>query len=182
MQLPKARITQIIEQETNNELLVYDLQTNKAFTLNETSKNIFKACNGEISFDDLKRQYKYTDDIIYLALDELKKNNLMEDDDYSSPFSGMNRREVIRKVGLSTMIALPVILSLTAPSAAAAASPGAIACSTPNSQCYCQNGDSNSCGTGRVIFAGAQTCPSDCTCFTPGTCSTAGIGCSGTCG
>lgn len=181
MKLPTARTIEIIQQEADKELLVYDLRNDKALMLNETSKNVFQACDGEASFEDLKHQYQYTDDLINLTIDELRKNNLMKDN-YSSSFSGIDRRDLIRKIGLSTMIALPVILSLTAPKSANAASPGAVACSTPNSQCYCQNGDTNSCGTGRVIFAGAQTCPSDCTCFTPGTCSTAGIGCSGTCG
>ena len=73
MQLPQARTADIIEQEVDKELLVYNLQSNKAYTLNETSKNIFRACNGKTSFEDLKRQHKYSEELIYLALDELKK-------------------------------------------------------------------------------------------------------------
>lgn len=129
MQLPMARTADLIEQEINKELLVYDLQSNKAYALNETSKNVFKVCDGKTSFDDLKRQYNYTDDLIYLALDELKKNNLVNGD-YTSPFAGINRRTVIRKVGLASMIVLPVIASLSAPMASMAASP--LICVAPN--------------------------------------------------
>ena len=127
MRLPKARTTELIEQEADNELLIYDLQINKAYTLNETSKIVFKACDGENSFDGLKEEHKYTDDLIFLALDELKKNNLLQTD-YTSPFAGMSRREVIRKVGIASMIALPVIATLSAPTPAMAAS----VCVAPN--------------------------------------------------
>lgn len=121
MLLPKARTIELIEQNVDNEHLIYDLQINKAYSLNETSKNVFKACDGETSFDELKIRYQYTDDLIYLALDELRKNDLLEGD-YTSPFVGMSRREVVRKVGLASMIALPVICALIAPDAINASS------------------------------------------------------------
>lgn len=130
MKLPKARTNEIVEQDLGHELLIYDLTDNKAYTLNETSKIVFKACGGESSFADLKRDYKFTDDFIYLALDELNKNNLLEDYQ-SSHFAGLTRREAIRRVGLASIIALPVILSLTAPRAADASS----ACLQPGESC-----------------------------------------------
>ena len=151
MQLPKARTTELVEQEAGSELLVYDLQTSRAYTLNETSKNVFKACgDGEASFEELKRQHKYTDDIVYLALDELKKNNLVEGN-YSSPFSGTSRREAIRRVGLASMVALPLISSLIAPSAANAASgstvctPNAAGCTPSGSQYISTQPNSTAC-------------------------------------
>lgn len=118
--LPKARTSHIIEQEADKELLVYDLRTNKAFQLNETSKIVYRAC-GEMSFDELRHRFKFTDELIYFTLDELKASDLIEDYE-SSRFTGMSRREVIKKVGLASMTALPVIVSIAAPSAAAAAS------------------------------------------------------------
>ena len=146
MKLPQARTSELMEQNADKELLIYDLRIDKAFVLNETSKNVFKACNGKASFDELKLQYNYTDDLIYLALDELKKNDLMQDE-YLSPFAGMNRREVIRRVGLASMIALPVISGLVAPSAAHASSIDEPAC-RPLNEC---------------IAAGTPLCPVGCT-------------------
>jgi hypothetical protein len=118
--LPKARATDIIEQEAGRELLIYDLSTNRMFQLNETSKIVYQAC-GKLSFDELKRKHKLTDDLIHLALDELQRNNLLENPalDY---FAGLSRREVIKRAGLATMIALPIVSSLVAPHAARAAS------------------------------------------------------------
>lgn len=123
MNLPKARNTNIVVQSLGKEQLIYDLGTNQAYNLNETSTIVFNACDGETSFDDLKRRHKFTADLIYLTLDELQKRNLLaSDSNYNSPLTGMSRREAIRHVGLSTMVALPIIAGLVAPHAAHAAS------------------------------------------------------------
>lgn len=127
--LPKSREAQIVVQEIESEILIYDLNINKAFALNETAATVYRACDGKTSFDELKLKSKFTDEIIFLALDELKKDNLLkENDSYNSPFVGMNRREIIRQVGLASMIALPVIASLVAPTSAMAQS---IVCVNP---------------------------------------------------
>ena len=127
MNLPKAKIDNILVQDLENELLIYNLTTHKAYTLNETSKIIFNSCDGATPVDELKRKYKFTDDLIYLALDELQANDLLKD--YQSVyFAGLSRREVIRRVALSSMIALPVISSLLAPTAAMARSTGPNLC------------------------------------------------------
>lgn len=144
MNLPTRRTADILEQATDKELLIYDLHTNKAYNLNETLRIVYSFCDGQTTFDDLKRRYKYTDDLIYLALDELQKNDLIEN--YTSNhFAGMNRREVIRRVGLSSMIALPVISSLVAPTAAMAQSGAAL-------RTVCQTCTANAdCAVGRCL-------------------------------
>lgn len=122
--LPTARNNDVVIQEANNEMLVYDLLTNKAYCLNETSAKVFHACGNNESFEDLKREHNFADDLIYLSLDELKKSNLLAGE-YNSPFANMNRREVIRKVGLGCAVALPVISSLIAPQSLSAQSANA---------------------------------------------------------
>lgn len=152
--LPMFRQSGIVIQEAGNELLIYDLTVNKVYCLNETSKIIYEACDGKTTFDELKSKHKYSDEIIYLALDELKKNNFLQEI-YVSPFAGMNRREVIRKAGLASMIVLPIITGLIAPSANRAASgatcsvfPGRPPCNI-DSDCIiepsCQFGNGCSC-------------------------------------
>lgn len=129
--LPPARCADVAVQELGKELLIYDFAAHKAYSLNETSSNVFQACDGKTTFDELKRRHQYPDDLIFLALDELKKQNLLaEPENYHSPLAGMSRREIIRNVGLATMFAMPVISSLVAPTAANAAS-GTATC-TPN--------------------------------------------------
>ena len=121
MKLPRAKSENTVVQHLKDEMLIYNLKTNQAFCLNSTAGKVFNACNGEQTFEDLKIQYKFTDDLIYLTLEELKRNYLLEHHQ-SSHFGELTRREVIKKVGLMSMIALPVITGLLAPQAAHAAS------------------------------------------------------------
>lgn len=131
--LPPARCTDTVVQELGKELLIYDLAAHKAYSLNETSSVIFQACDGETTFDELKRRHQYPDELIFLALDELKKQNLLaEPENYHSPLAGISRREVVRRVGLATMFALPVISTLIAPTAANAASGTVAVACIPN--------------------------------------------------
>lgn len=126
--LPLAKTTDIVVQTLGKEILIYDLNTHKAYNLNETSAMVYKACDGKTTFSELSAKNNFTYDIIFLALNELQKENLVEDDkSYYSHFAGMSRREAIRKVGLSTAVALPVIAMLVAPKAADAQS-GTAAC------------------------------------------------------
>ena len=121
MKLPKARTENILEQNLENETLIYDLTIDKAFNLNETLSVVYKACGQNLTFDELKRKHKFTDDFIFLALDELKRNKLLVGE-YVSPFVNTSRREAIKKVGLATMFALPLMTGLVAPQASRAAS------------------------------------------------------------
>ena len=92
--LPQNRNENIVVQQTEKELLVYDLTTHKVCCLNETAGLVFKACSGEITYTDLKKKYKLSDEFIFLALDELKSFNLLkETSEYVSPFMGMKRRK-----------------------------------------------------------------------------------------
>jgi hypothetical protein len=127
MKLPQARNSDIVMQQAGKELLIYNLITHKAYHLNETSKTVFNACDGKTSFENMKHLYKFSDGIIYLALDELKANDLIEDYE-SNYFAGLSRREALRKVGLSSAAILPVVLGLISPTAAEAQS----ACANPS--------------------------------------------------
>jgi hypothetical protein len=143
--LPVARVSQVVIQDLENEVLIYDLTINKAFCLNETASIIYKACDGATTFDEVRNRHDFTDNMIFFAIDELKKENLIESgEEYNSPFKGLKRREVIKKIGFSSLIALPLVASIVAPSALNAAS-GApagggfgTACTGNNSQGTCQ--------------------------------------------
>lgn len=185
--LPKARTENIVVQNIEKEVLIYDTITNQAFCLNETSAKVFNHCDGQTAFDELKRKFKYTDEIIYLALDELKAKNLLDAAaNYQTPFAGMNRREVIRQVGFATMIALPLISSLVVPTAANAGSgargtlPDGAKSGTVSSPCgigragydaACNTQTGSQCASGRAVSIGAaeeaapgQPCEMDCFC------------------
>lgn len=74
--------------------------------------------------------------MVWLALDQLKKENLIEskEENFQIDFNGMSRREVIKKVGLTAVIALPIVTGLVAPTSANATSVCGSACQN-NTNC-----------------------------------------------
>jgi hypothetical protein len=126
--LPLARNVDLVVQQIDNELLIYDLQTNKALCLNETAKIVFNACDGKTSFESLQQQNNQINDgIIQLTLEKLSKENLLaEPVEFDLP-----RRTLLKKAAL-TAIALPIISVVIAPIAIEAlstsCSPAGIAC------------------------------------------------------
>jgi hypothetical protein len=144
---PKSRKENIVVQDFENEILIYDLKINKAYCLNETSRLVWHLCDGNHSISEISRSLtkklktNVSEDLIRLALDQLKRDDLLEQaDKFALDFGGLTRREVIRKVGLSSLVALPVIASVIAPSAVTAQSllPFLAAC-TVDSQCASGN-------------------------------------------
>lgn len=116
--LPIARTDNIVVQNVENETLIYNLVSNKAYCLNTNLTKVYIACDGMKTFEELQKKYNFTEEFIYLSLDELKREELINpDSNYQSPFAKMSRREVVKKVGLSTAAALPLITSLVAPKA-----------------------------------------------------------------
>lgn len=144
--LPLSHRENLVVQELNGEVLIYDLEKNKAFCLNETSALVYQLCDGTKSVSDIgkamgaKLELPVADELVWLALDQLKKENLLDDSrKLESKFEGLSRRDVIRKVGLASLVALPVISSLVAPPAAAAQSTTCATlgetCSAPTPAC-----------------------------------------------
>jgi len=120
MQFPTARKNGLVVQEIPNEVLVYDLDSNKAHCLNKTAGIVWKSCDGANSVSDIARLVtaelgeQVNDDFVWLAIDQLSENDLLEQE-LKSAFAGESRRDVLKKIGLASVVALPVIASLVAP-------------------------------------------------------------------
>lgn len=121
---PQSKKQNLVEQEVDGELLIYDLERNRALCLNQTSALVWQACDGKRTVADIndllgkQLQAQTDEDIVWFALDQLSKEKLIEPPvDLDSKFGGMSRRQVIKKIGLGSMIALPVVASLVAPMA-----------------------------------------------------------------
>lgn len=127
---PISRKENIVVQEMDGEVLIYDLKKNRAFCLNKTSALVWQACDGKRTIADInnwlgKQLNSQTDeDVVWLALDQLSKENLIEDQIKLENHTGLPRREAIKRIGAASLIALPLIHSLAAPTAAQTASPG----------------------------------------------------------
>ena len=128
MNKPKTRNENIVIQEMNKEILIYDLKDNKAFCLNETSAMIYQLCDGTKTSADIsnlmsqKLKTLVNEDLVRLALNELERDGLLESDEFEVYFAGFSRREMVRKAGLASMVALPLVLSIIAPHAVQSAS------------------------------------------------------------
>jgi hypothetical protein len=119
---PLSRTQDLVVQELNGELLIYDLRDHRAFCLNETCALVWKACDGSKTVADIGAKLG-GDDIVWLALDQLREEKLLDGAaELKAGFNGMSRREVIRKIGLGSMVALPIISAIVAPTAASAQS------------------------------------------------------------
>jgi hypothetical protein len=162
---PLFRKKGIVNQDAQNELLIYDLKTNQAFCLNQTSALVYEMCDGTKSVAEISQSLSskikspVTEEFVWLAIEQLKKNNLLEQNQELIPeYGGLSRRQIIKKIGLGTMVALPLVSSIIAPTSAQAQSAGTVpgGCN-PNNVC---NG---------AVVPGVTAC--DCTAITcpPGT-------------
>lgn len=155
-QIPVARKEGLVVQETAEEVLVYDLTSNKAHCLNQTAAFVWKSCDGHNSISQITKLFEnevgsaVNEDLIWLAIDQLNEKNLL-DAELALNFAGRSRREVIKKIGLATVIALPIVVSLTAPTSALAST--SCACINPGA-CLTQS-----------------TCPSTVNCNGSGICA-----------
>ena len=50
---PKGRHNDLVVQDSENEVLIYDLKLNKAYCLNETSALIWRLCDGTKSVAEI---------------------------------------------------------------------------------------------------------------------------------
>ena len=152
---PAARRDELVIQEPENEVLIYDLRSNKASCLNSTAAMVWNQCDGTKSVDDISRavsaeaKTEVSADMVELAVLQLSKNHLLKKK-YNVGSEGLSRRELIRKIGLSSAVALPLVLSMVAPTAAHA-----------NSSCI--TGGTCTCDGAFPPMAG-QVCPTSMAC------------------
>lgn len=117
---PLARTNGLVVQEVPNEVLVFDMETNEAHCLNETAAMVWNYCDGKTSVPEIARilgeskSSAVSDDLIWLAIDQLNEHRLLERK-VSTKFAGQSRREVLRKIGLAAVVALPIVASMAAP-------------------------------------------------------------------
>jgi hypothetical protein len=128
---PNAATENLVTQQLQDEVLIYNLDTHRAMNLNKTAACVWNLCNGENTLPEIRLtasrelQTQVPEEAILLAIDALNKHNLLSNDSFSSStesLSKMTRRAMIRKVGLTAAVSLPIITALIAPTAADAQS------------------------------------------------------------
>jgi hypothetical protein len=161
---PKARKNKLIAREFGDELLVYDEDRHEAHCLNRTAALVWKHCDGRTSIEQITDRLgkeingefdmRIDERLVWYAISQLRREHLLEDQVeiprrvQASMKGHLNRRQVIRTLGLTTIVALPLVSSIIAPTAAQAAT--------------CR-------ASGAACTSGLQCCSSICN-NPPGTC------------
>jgi len=121
--LPRALTEHLVVRELDDETLVYDLERNEAHCLNLTVALVWQHCDGVMTAGQaarsLQRKLKVPvdTDLVWLAIKQLERFNLVEN---SLNPPDVSRRNLILKYA-PVALALPAILSISAPIAAQAA-------------------------------------------------------------
>jgi hypothetical protein len=150
--VPRARKEDLVVQELESEVLVYDLKRHKAHCLNLAAALVWKHCDGKSTVSAVARKVEAElpttsgEETVLYALGQLSKFQLLDPDEGTAQAtslsttgqrSSMSRRDFLRKAGVGAAIAVPVIISLSAPTKSYAASclPTGSACGTPAQCC-----------------------------------------------
>lgn len=119
--LPKARRSDLVVTQLDNELLVYDTVSNQAFCLNETAAAIWDRCDGSSTLDDIASEVGLDRQLVALSISDLGHRDLLAGPiDIPRP-NGVTRRRILSAAAVAALT-IPVILSVVAPAAAQAAS------------------------------------------------------------
>jgi hypothetical protein len=154
--LPKARRNQLVRKELGGEMLVYDRNSDEAHCLNATAARVWAHCDGRTTVAEMARLLEeemktpVADEVVWLALEQLRKSRLLQESWPTPAHLGqMSRRVMVRRLGIAAAVIVPLVTSIMAPTAVAAASclPSGTTC-TSDAQCC-----SNSClDNGRGVF------------------------------
>lgn len=139
--LPHARQDQLIVQAVMDETLVYDLRSHRAHCLNQTAAFVWRSSDGKTPVAGLAEKLRAQDarfagaadssmeEVVALALQQLDAIGLLNPQPAPAVAARISRREVARRLGVVGGLAalVPAITSITAPTAAMAASPTCIA-------------------------------------------------------
>jgi hypothetical protein len=125
---PRARKDGLIVQNLPDETLVYDLERDRAHCLNQTAAFVWQHCDGRSNAREIARALKdktkqpVDEKLVWLAIEQLGRNHLLKETLALPPHvAGLNRREVMRALGLTAAVAIPVVASIVAPLPAQAA-------------------------------------------------------------
>ena len=141
---PRARKDGLIVQNLPDETLVYDLERDRAHCLNQTAAFVWQHCDGRSNAREIARALDHKikqpvdEKLVWLALDQLNRNHLLTETPAPPPqVAGLNRREVMRALGLSAAVAIPLVASIVAPMPAQAATcfGAGASCSSPAQCC-----------------------------------------------
>lgn len=133
--IPTARTEKFLIQRVDDELIVYDWEQKKSHCLNPTSAKVLESCNGKNTVEDIAQLIENEwgdqaekidfEEVVWLALEELEKCNLLEKFTETNQ-ARISRRKAVKKgvlaSGMVLGFLLPSIKSIVVPTPAMAKS------------------------------------------------------------
>jgi len=132
---PRIIRQDIAVQQIGTELLLYDERRHLAFCLNESSAAIWKAADGERTVDaicnaiSLQLKAPLSEEFVLFALEQLREDGLLEPESLAEAEPAISRRALLKTLGVSGALLLPMVAAIVAPPAAAAYN-GCVDCSS----------------------------------------------------
>jgi len=130
--LPRSRTDNLVIRELDDETLVYDTERDEAHCLNQTAALVWEQCDGKTTAAQAARSLQskldasVDADLVWLAIKQLQRFHLVES---SGKSPSVSRRDLVLKYAPAAL-ALPVIMSISAPTPAGISSctPGGSLC------------------------------------------------------
>lgn len=150
--LPRSRTDNLVIRELDDETLVYDTDRDEAHCLNQTAALVWAQCDGKTTAAQAAQSLKgkldatVDTDLVWLAVKQLERFHLVEG---SAKSPSVSRRALVLKYAPAAL-ALPVIMSITAPTPAQIPS-----CGGQGAPC---GGTNPPCCQGLTCFGTTPTC------------------------
>jgi hypothetical protein len=122
--LPQMRKHGLVVDDLPDEVLVYDLNNHQAHCLNHSAALVWRCCDGKSSTAEIARRLTaeldapFSEDLVLLALSQLENQQLMvRAAALPVQVAVLSRRQMVRRLGLATAVAVPLVTSIVAPTA-----------------------------------------------------------------
>lgn len=138
---PLARKDGLVINELPEEVVVYDRDSHKAHCLNKTAALVWRRCDGRTTPARIAQsvgrdlQTDVSEDLVWYALEQLAKDDLLTERHVPRPAAvavtagaRLSRRELVRRLGLAAVVALPLITTIIAPTPVEAAASNCVDC------------------------------------------------------
>ena len=141
---PLARKDGLVINELPEEVVIYDRESHKAHCLNKTAALVWRRCDGRTTPARIAQsvgrdlQTHVSEDLVWYALEQLAKDDLLTEKvvpraaavatAYATAGARLSRRELVRRLGLAAVVALPLITTIVAPTPVEAAASNCVDC------------------------------------------------------
>jgi hypothetical protein len=134
-QRPLARSERVIIEALGDELLVYDLDSDQAHSLDASAAAIWRACDGAVTVEGMSARVDLSEAAVRSTVERLAALDLLAAGSFTRPTH--SRRAVLRRglvAGAAATAVAPLITSIVAPAAAGTTS----GCAQLNQSCASQ--------------------------------------------